>query len=160
MAYDLFHSGARVFCVNDTVSAPVGEGEIIRNYVDNLLNRVSVKLVVHGNDINWVIVNSEDFVSVSFDSGMLFEKDLLDRLHNPQKLTELIVADQNLSPVEQRVGLGHLTYFDRLKNITGSGCVSSNPHESLSRMMNPNEPFYLEGGRIEPSFIAYQLDWR
>jgi hypothetical protein len=160
MAYDIFHTGARVFCVNDTVSAPIGEGEIIQNYADGLLDRVSLKLVVRGNDMNWVAVNSEDFASVCFDSQSFFEKNLVSRLRDSVKLKTLVDADRNLSPVERRVGLTHLDYFHSLKDIKGRRCVSSNPHESLSRMMQPKTPYYLEDGAVQPSFVAYRLDWR
>ena len=156
----MFHSGARVLAVADRVTCPVGDGKVISDYVNGLLDRVSLKLVVHGNDINWVVVNSEDFTSVSFDSGKLFEKDLLDRLHSSARLAELIVADTSLSPVERRVGLRHIDYFHSLKNVKEFGCVSSDSHESLSRMMKPNDPYYLEGGRAESCFVTYQLCWR
>jgi hypothetical protein len=160
MSYNIFHSRARVFCIDDTVSAPVGEGKVISDYVDGLLDRVSLKLVVQGNDMSWIAVNSKDFTSVCFDSRQFFERDLLSRLHDPIKLTTLVTTDRNLSPVERRNGLRHLDYFRHLKNIRGvGGCFNpGNPHESLSRLMTPEIPYYLGEGSVKSCFVAYQLD--
>jgi hypothetical protein len=74
-----------IYTVSDNVICPVGEGEVINNYLEGVFSRIASKVVSLGQPVDWLVVKSDDLDDVCFSSQNFFEERLEKKLkeHNP-----------------------------------------------------------------------------